>query len=120
MVTHHPDLAAGRWLTMSLATQLGNVGSEYARALTWKERGDQNRFESAFARLLELLDLTISDPRWRNHRLRELTRLREVICDELINEPSEFTADSTLLEYFLYFGILARTERDRGKVNSES
>jgi hypothetical protein len=111
--TYHPDLAAGRWFTLSLATQLGNVGSEYERALSWKERGDKARFEHAFARLLELIDLTIADPRWKNHRLKELTRLREVICDELFNETPEFVHESDLREYFLYFGILARSERDK-------
>ena len=113
MTTYHPDLAAGRWFTFSLAAQLGNVGSEYERALNWKKRGDKDRFEHAFARLLELLDLTISDPRWKNHRLKELTRLREVICDELYNEVSEFIHPSDLRQYFLCFGILARSERDQ-------
>ena len=113
MTTYHPELAAGRWFTLSLANQLGNVGSEYERALSWKRRGDEHRFEHAFARLLELLDLTIADPRWKNHRLKELTRLREVICDELINDVQEFVHPSDLRQYFLYFGILARNERDR-------
>ncbi len=113
MTTYHPDLASGRWLTFSIATQLGNVGSEYERALTWKKRGDSVRFEHAFARLLELLDLTIADPRWKNHRLKELTRLREVICDELFNETPELIHRTDLRQYFLYFGILARSERDK-------
>jgi len=113
MTTYHPELAAGRWFTLSIATQLGNAGSEYERALQWKKRGDSDRFEHAFARLLELLDLTIADPRWRNHRLKELTRLREVICDELYNEVPVFTHASDLRQYFLYFGILARSERDK-------
>ncbi|HEV7682254.1 MAG TPA: hypothetical protein VGO68_09045 [Pyrinomonadaceae bacterium] len=111
--TYHPELAAGRWFTLSLAEQLGNVGSEYERALSWKERGDKDRFEHAFARLLELLDLTIADQRWRNHRLKELTRLREVICDEFFNEIPEFIHPTDLREYFLYFGVLARSERDK-------
>jgi hypothetical protein len=113
MTTYHPDLAAGRWFTLSLANQLGNAGSEYERALCWKERGDQARFDHAFARLLELIDLTIADPRWRNHRLKELTRLREVVCDELYSEVPEFIHETDLREYFLYFGILARSERDK-------
>lgn len=113
MTTYHPDLAAGRWFTFSLATQLGNVGSEYERALRWKQQGDKDRFEHAFARMLELLDLTIADPRWKNHRLKELTRLREVICDELYNDAPEFVQASDLRQYFLYFGILARREQDK-------
>lgn len=113
MTTYHPDLVSGRWFSFSLANQLGNVGSEYERALTSKTRGDHARFEKAFERLLELLDLTIADPRWKNHRLKELTRLREVICDELFAETQEFNHPSDLREYFLYFGILARSERDK-------
>ena len=110
---YHPELVNGRWLTMTIAEQLGNVGREYERALRWKHRDDKDRFEHAFARLLELVDLTISDPRWKNHRLKELTRLREVICDELYNEVPEFLHPCDLRQYFLYFGILARSERDR-------
>jgi len=113
MTTYHPELAAGRWFTMSLAAQLGNAGSEYERALQWKKRGDKVRFEHAFARLLELIDLTIADPRWKNHRLKELTRLRVVLCDELYNETPEFIHPSDLTQYFLYFGILARNQRDK-------
>ncbi len=113
MATYHQDLAAGRWFTFSLAAQLGNVGSEYERALRWKQRGDKDRFEHAFARMLELLDLTIADQRWKNHRLRELTRLREVVCDELDSDSPEFIHPSDLRDYFLNFGILARSERDR-------
>jgi hypothetical protein len=111
--TYHNDLAAGRWFTFTLAEQLGNVGSDYERALRWKATGDKIRFEHAFARTLELLDLTIADPRWKNHRLKELTRLREVICDELFNETPEFNHPSDLREYFLYFGILSRNQRDK-------
>jgi len=110
---YHPELANGRWHTMTIADQLGNVGSGYDRALSWKARGGKDRFEHAFARLLELLDLTISDSRWKNHLLKELTRLREVTCDELYNEVPEFLQPCDLRQYFLYFGILARSERDK-------
>lgn len=113
MTTYHPDLAAGRWFTLSLAAQLGNVGSEYERTRRWKKTGDRGRFEEAFARMLELMDLTIADGRWKNHRLKELTRLREVICDEFYNETPEFVHPSDLRQYFLYFGILARSQRDK-------
>lgn len=94
---------------MSLAEQLGNVGSEYERALQWKQRGDQNHFEKAFDRMLELLDLTIADERWRNHRLKELVRLREVVCEELL-AGNGAASDSDLRNYFLYFGLLARRD----------
>ncbi len=106
----HPNLASGRWFTLTLAEQLGNVGSEYERAQRWKHRGEQVHFEMAFDRMLELLDLTIADERWHNHRLKELVRLREVICEEFFGEPYE-SSTGDLKNYFLYFGILARKDR---------
>jgi len=110
---YHPELAGGRWFTFSIAEQLANVGSEYERALRAKEQGDDLRFEHALARFLELLDLTIDDPRWRNHRLKELCRVREIACDQLCNEKPEPWSRADFKDYFLGFGILARNERDR-------
>ena len=108
MQTLHPELAGGRWHTMTIAEQLGNVGSEYERALRWKEKGNAKYFERALARLLELLDLTIADPRWRNHRLKELCRVREFICDELCNTEREFPDSRDLRKYFFTFALAAR------------
>ncbi|OGE74320.1 MAG: hypothetical protein A3I07_02590 [Candidatus Doudnabacteria bacterium RIFCSPLOWO2_02_FULL_42_9] len=94
----HQELANGRWFTMSIAEQLGNVGSEYSRMLSAKKRNDEVRFNSAFVRFLELLDLTISDPRWSIHRKRELLRL----CESYEGFPLD------LQKYFDQFAILAR------------
>lgn len=98
---------------MSAAEQLANVGSEYERALRGKERGDASYFQAAVDRMLELFDLTVADPRWRNHRLKELCRVREIVRDQLCSENPEPWARGDLKEYFLGFGILARNERDR-------
>jgi len=113
MTTYHPTLAAGRWHTLTLAEQLGNIGSEYERALRAKANDEQSRFDQAFERMLELLDFTIGDARWKNHRMKELTRLREVLCDELWNEKQEYIHSTDLREYFLYFGILARNQHEK-------
>ena len=107
----HPTLANGRWHTMTLAEQLGNVGSDYERALRWKQKGEAKYFEGAFARMLELLDLTIADPRWQNHRLKELCRLRELICDELMNEVREYPDQRDFKNYFYFFAYTARKNR---------
>jgi len=98
---------------MSCAEQMANVGSEYERALRWKERGNAAYFQAAFDRMLELFDLTIEDQRWRNHRLRELCRVREIVRDQLCSEQPEPWSRRDLRDYFLGFGILARSERDR-------
>ena len=96
---------------MTMAEQLGNVGSDYERALRWKQKGNVEYFEAAFSRMLELLDLTIADPRWRNHRLKELCRLRELICDELMNEIREYPDLRDFKNYFYFFAYTARKDR---------
>ena len=115
MKTYHPDLVSGRWFTFSIAEQLANVGSEYERALRAKGQGDRERFQHALARMLELMDLTIADPRWHNHRLRELCRVRGIACEQLCSENPELWARQDLKDYFLRFGILARNERDKAR-----
>lgn len=65
MTALHLTLAAGRWQTFTLAEQLGNIGSELARFAAGQEHHDPTAADAAAARLFELLDLTIADPRWR-------------------------------------------------------
>ncbi|HLG17655.1 MAG TPA: hypothetical protein VJH03_24645 [Blastocatellia bacterium] len=108
----HKGLAEGRWFTFSIFEQLGNVGSEFERAAAAHQRGDRERFEMAFDRMLELLDLTIEDPKWRTgRRLRELLRLREEVCDVFYGNDTYGTSVEALKKYFLYFGIAARAGR---------
>lgn len=108
----HKELADGRWFTFSIFEQLGNVGSEFERAATAFQRGNQERFEKAFERMLELLDLTVEDPKWRTGgRLRELLRLREEVCDVFHGNEVFGTSIETLKKHFLYFGIAARADR---------
>ena len=108
----HKELGDGRWFTFSIFEQLGNVGSEFERAASAYQRGDRERFEKAFERMLELLDLTIEDPKWRTGpRLRELLRLREEVCDVFHGNEIYGTSIETLKKYFLYFGIAARADR---------
>jgi len=86
----HRDLAAGRWFELSLAEQLGNVGSEIGRALRWSSARPELA-ERAFHRALELLDLTLDDPRHRRSlpRLREIARAREVVAD-FLGGPNQY------------------------------
>ena len=106
MVYRHRDLAAGRWGKLSLAEQLGNVGSEVGRMLRWKSR-DERLVAGAFERALELLDLTLADPRWRA-RLREIARARELLCDAAAGGSQYGTTLADLDRYFLAFAVAAR------------
>ncbi|MBI4449969.1 hypothetical protein HY634_02840 [Candidatus Uhrbacteria bacterium] len=104
----HAELAAGRWHTMSLVEQLGNIGSEVGRALRAHGAGNTERETRAFDRALELFDLTIGDPRRRGSQLREIARAREVVSDYLIGGNRYQSTPESLDRYFTQFAIAAR------------
>jgi hypothetical protein len=110
-MTIHAGLASGRWGTLTLAEQLGNAGADVGRAIRAQEEGDQGRFDAAFERALELLDLMLADPRWNGPRLREIARTREVVCDFLVGDNVYRSTPELLDNYFLAFGIAARRDR---------
>lgn len=105
----HPSLAAGRWQTLSLLEQMGNIGSEVGRAAKWKGK-DEGLYQRAAERALELLDLTIADTRWR-HRLKEIIRAREMIVDALTGGNEYRTSFKDLEGYFNSFALAARAGR---------
>ena len=109
MSHQHTSLAAGRWQTLSLAEQLANVGSDVARAHRWQDK-DPQLCEKAFVRALELLDLTIGDPRWRGRR-KELMRVREVLCDAMLGGKEYGSNLAGLDRYFYPFAVAARAGR---------
>lgn len=110
----HKDSAAGRWWELSLYEQLGNVGSEVGRALRWKTRNPQIA-QGAFERALDLMDLTLDDPRHRQSvsRLRELARAREVLVDFLAGSNEYQSTDDSLQRYFDAFAVAAALARER-------
>ncbi len=109
MSYQHASLAEGRWFTMPLVEQLAHVGSEVGRMLRWKETNPQN-CEKAFCRALELLDLTIQDPRWKGRR-KELTRAREFLCDAMLGDNLYGTNLGDLDRYFYHYALASRIGR---------
>lgn len=105
----HPELTAGRWQQLTLAEQLGNVGSEISRALRGRERADARSWQLAMDRLLELLDLTIADRRWCQG-LGELTRTREVVCDFFFGDNVFGSTPQNLQSYFDHYALAARRQ----------
>ncbi len=105
----HKEMAAGRWAEMSLAEQMGNIGSEVSRSLKAQKMGNQERCFRAFDRALELFDLTIaSQPEpWR---LREICRAREEYCDYFLGNNYRTTAEQ-MLKYYDGFATLARRKQ---------
>lgn len=109
MSVQHKDLAGGRWYELSLAEQLGNVGSEVSRAKKWAGK-DEDMSKNALVRAIELMDLTLTDKKWKK-RLKELARVREVLGD-LFTGGKEYKSNFDDLDrYFFQFALAARSNK---------
>lgn len=106
----HPELATGRWRTLTLVEQMANVGSEVERALHWAAKGRPEYSLGALERGLELLELTIGDPQNRR-RLKELTRAREALLDYFLGENSFGSTPASWQRYFGAFGVATALRR---------
>lgn len=102
----HKELAGGRWRALSLAEQLGNIGSEVGRAGRAQGQDDAH-FYGAVDRALELFHLTLADPRWRG-RLREIGRAYEVFCDAVLDGMEYGSSFADLERYLMQFAMAAR------------
>jgi len=109
-VTIQRRVDPARWHTRTLSEQLGNVSTEIGRAIRAREQGSDG-LDGALERALELLDLTIGDPRWRGSRRREIARAREVTCDFLAGDNQHGSTSASVAGYFFAFALAARRGR---------
>jgi len=103
----HQDLASGRWNKLSFFEQMANSGSEVERAINWKNKNNDSYSKKAIIRALELIALTITDPRNRK-RLKELTRLREILLDYFLGQNQYSSSDRLWQKYFHAFNHASR------------
>ena len=96
-----------RWHTLTIAEQLGNIGSEVGRAAKWQGK-DENSFWGAVSRALLLFDLTQSDQRWYRPR-SELDRAREVFADAVLGGREYKSNLKDLEKYFMLFALAAQS-----------
>lgn len=118
MEIQHASLVAGRWFELSISEQLGNVGSEVSRAISWRARGNQEQSGRALDRMLELMDLTLADDRWNGSRRREIARVREGLCDSFFGDGAMGGTPESWMPYFDAFAMVARRETERRRQRS--
>ena len=106
----HQQLASGRWAEMPFFQQMSNIGSEIERTIKWKEKGNKEYSQMAFERSLELLELTIAD-RKNVKRLKELTRLKEILIDHFEFNNDYHSTDKSWSNYFYSFNYASQIGR---------
>jgi len=106
----HQQLASGRWAAMPFFEQMSNIGSEVERTIKWKAKGNKEYSRMAFERSLELLELTIADSK-NMKRLRELTRLKEILIDHFEFDNDYNSTDKNWSNYFYSFNYASQLGR---------
>lgn len=107
----HKSLSDGKWFNLSLVEQLANVGSDIERTIQWKKKGNIEYSDAAFERALELLNLTIQDPKNTKSRRKELTRVREALIDYFVFNNDYASSDALWRTYFFAFNYAAAIKR---------
>lgn len=114
---YYKELAVGRWFGLSFIEQMANIGSEVIRAISWKKKGNFEYSKNAVERALELLYLTIDDPKNRKFaRLKELCRLYETLVDYFYYDNIYDSSDELWYKYFFAFNYKANLEKNKSKI----
>ncbi len=103
----HQELAAGRWFELSFFEQMANIGSEVERSIKWKNKDNADYSWKAMERALELIYLTVEDPKNR-YRLKEILRMKEILIDYLAFDNEYQSTDESWQKYFYAFNYAAR------------
>lgn len=98
---------AKKWSELTLMKQLGNIGSEFSRTISWKQKPQFGDFHEPFYRGLEYLDLTINDPKNSGASRKELCRVRELLVDWYYGSLLYHSTDTDWNNYFNSFAIAA-------------
>lgn len=114
----HSDLQESQWNELTLIDQLANIGSDVIRTITWRQKGRLEEARAAFERALELIDLTIRDPKNRK-RLREIVRTREALVDHFVYDNEYNTTDKIWYNYFFDFNYASAVQHGKALVSQE-
>lgn len=100
MSVYHRSLTLEKWRDFDLTVQILNVAAEIHRASNALRRGDPEGATFAYARAMELLDLTVAT-NVRKGLLRELLRWRTLVAEEYLSGTKSTETAQTLLKALL-------------------
>ena len=88
-----------RWFEMPVTKQISNIGSEVARAIRWKNKGDYQKARNFCNKAIEFWLLTEEDPKNR-HRVGEFNNAVEELRDFFLGDNTYQTTDEMLTRYY--------------------
>lgn len=100
---YHVTLSSKKWNSFPLVEQLANIGSEVERSLKWRDKNEEY-MKLAIYRALELIDLTLNDPK-NKQGLKEITRIREFIIDYFFGSNHYGSSDAFWQRYFMAYTV---------------
>jgi len=96
----HPSLTDEIWFSKTIQYQILTIGAEFGRAKSLLKKGNYTEVKNSLERILELLDVTKSDPKWL-YRIKELTRFREWTAEFYCNQIDNPEICDHLYEFLL-------------------
>lgn len=82
----HKSLTSDLWNAKATDFQILSIGAELGRAKNHIKNKNIPEVKNSLARALELIDLTVEDPKW-GKKFREFLRFREMTAQLYANEP---------------------------------
>ncbi len=99
-----------RWSEMNIFDQMGNIYSEVGRTFKAKKNHNQERYDQALTRALDLFNATtLALVEKRSPKTKEVLRAKEAFLDAC--ESKDLTGEQDLDRYFMQFAVAARLSR---------
>jgi len=99
-----------RWSEMNIFDQMGNIYSEVGRTFRAKQSHDQERYDQALTRAIDLFDATSAAlVEQRSPKLKEVLRAKEEFLGACGSQ--NITDEQELDRYFMQFAVAARLTR---------
>jgi hypothetical protein len=103
----HKEQFKGDWHKKPFLEQMANIGSEVYRAISWRDKGNEEYAQMAFIRSLELFDLS-KDSKLTYPQYKELLRMREIWVDYFKYDNQYNSTQEGINRYFMYTTIASK------------
>jgi hypothetical protein len=105
-----PGVSEERWAALTLDDQIGNLGTDVARAVRAKVSGAEKRLAMWLAIVRTEFEMTVEDPRWELERA-EIERQRSRVEDFLTGPNHHGLTPESLDAYFYPFAVRSNEAR---------